>query len=380
MLNHINLFKVRMSDSVKFNKNVMTIQSKTFKSLSQDDEISLKELLLLLRRWCLYLWTKKWLIFIVISVGILLGLGYAYYKRPIFEATTTFVLEEGEGGGIGQYAGVAAMVGIDMGGGGGLFQGENILELYKSRTMLQKALLSTASFDGRRQLLIDRYLEFNKIRERWERPELKTLSFADTGRFTILQDSILGDIVRTIRTNNITVGKLDKKLNILKVEVKAPDEQFAKEFNDQIVLTVNNFYIDTKTRKSLQNVQILQNQTDSVRAVMSGAIYSSAMTVDATPNLNPAKQILRAPAQRSQFNAETNRAMLTELLKNLELSKMSLRKETPLIQVVDQPIYPLTKHEFGKLKGALLGGLILGFIAVLFLIIRKNYLEILNGK
>ncbi|MFD2161861.1 Wzz/FepE/Etk N-terminal domain-containing protein [Paradesertivirga mongoliensis] len=359
----------------------MTIRSEKLNSSSQDgDEISLKELVLLVRRWIHYLWTKKWLIFIAIAVGILLGLGYAYYKKPIFEATTTFVLEEGEVGGIGQYAGMAAMVGIDMGGGGGLFQGENILELYKSRTMLQKALLSPADFDGRRQLLIDRYLEFNKIRERWERPELKALSFADTSRFTGLQDSILGEIVSQIRTNNIAVGKLDKKLNILKVEVKAADQQFAKEFNDKIVLTVNNFYIETKTKKSLQNVQILQNQTDSVRAVMNGAIYSSARTVDATPNLNPARQVLRAPAQRSQFNAETNRAMLTELLKNLELSKMSLRKETPLIQVVDQPIYPLTKHEFGKLKGAFFGGIIWGFMAILFLIIRKNYLEILNGK
>ena len=34
------------------------------------------------------------------------------------------------------------MMGLDVGGSGGLFQGENILELYKSRSMIAKTLLT----------------------------------------------------------------------------------------------------------------------------------------------------------------------------------------------------------------------------------------------
>ena len=104
---------------------------------------------------------------------------------------------------------------------------------------------------------------------------------------------------------------------------------------------------------------------------MNGAIYSAALIADATPNLNLTKQIKRAaPMQRSQFSAETSKTILAELVKNLEMSKISLRKEKPLIQVVDEPVYPLEKESFGKLKGIVLGSLLAGFLTVIILSIR----------
>lgn len=345
------------------------------------DEISLKDIILQGREWFRYLLSYWKLILTVGLVGGGIGFFVAHSQKPIYTATTTFVLEEGGGaGGLGQYAGMAAMVGIDIGGGGGgLFQGDNIIELYKSRTMLVNALLAPAANSDSNKLLIDEYLDYKKIRQSWKNPELRSLSFADSANFTTVHDSILSEIVMDIRSNVINVSKPDKKLSILAVSVKSPDEAFAKDFNDKLVSTVNNFYVETKTKKSLQNVKILQHQTDSVRAVMSGAIYSSVAAIDATPNLNPVRQVLRAPAQRSQFDAETNKAILTELVKNLELSKMAFLQETPLIQVVDKPIFPLSKDRASRLKGLIFGGFVAGFITIMVLIIRKIYRQILNG-
>jgi uncharacterized protein involved in exopolysaccharide biosynthesis len=67
-------------------------------------------------------------------------------------------------------------------------------------------------------------------------------------------------------------------------------------------------------------------------------------------------------------DVQANTAILTELVKQSELSKVTLRKETPLIQVIDRPILPLEKVKFGKLMGIVLGGLIAGFLAIFFLI------------
>jgi hypothetical protein len=61
------------------------------------------------------------------------------------------------------------------------------------------------------------------------------------------------------------------------------------------------------------------------------------------------------------------------LVKNLELSKLSLRKETPLIQVIDKPILPLPMEKFGKSKGVLLGGFLAGFLVVIGLIGRRVF-------
>lgn len=357
-------------------------------SRNTDDDISLKDFILKLKSAYSYL-LSRWVTIVLLGVmGGLLGLTYAWFNKPIYTAVTTFVLEESDkGGGLGQYAGLASMVGIDIGGGsgGGIFQGDNILELYKSRTMIEKTLLTEIVYDGKKELLVDNYIAFNKLRKDWaDKPNLKNISFRKPGgihssvKFTRLQDSILGTIVDNINKTYLNVAKPDKKLSLIKAEVKSPNEFFAKTFNEQIVKNVNDFYIQTKTKKANDNVNILQQKTDSVRAVMNGAIYTAAAVSDATPNLNPTHQVQRiAPVQRSQFAVEANKAMLGELLKNLELSKISLRKEAPLIQVVDVPVYPLEKKKVGKLKGLVIGGMLAGFISCLILIVRKVFRMIL---
>jgi uncharacterized protein involved in exopolysaccharide biosynthesis len=62
---------------------------------------------------------------------------------------------------------------------------------------------------------------------------------------------------------------------------------------------------------------------------------------------------------------------LTELVKQTELARINLRKETPLIQVIDKPILPLKKEKFGKAKGLVLGGLLAVFLVSGVLIGRK---------
>ena len=73
---------------------------------------------------------------------------------------------------------------------------------------------------------------------------------------------------------------------------------------------------------------------------------------------------------------QANTAILTELVKQTELAKVTLRKETPLIQVIDRPILPLPKERFGKAKGIVLGGMLAGFLTVLVLIVRRIFKDL----
>ena len=322
---------------------------------------------------------REWLLIVLLSLlGGIVGLVYSFVKKPVYTATTTFVLETGEAGAnLGQYAGLASMIGLDLNTGGGIFQGNNILELYRSRNMVEKTLMTEALVDGKKMLLADRFSQFNELYEEWdEKPRtrgfrftqnVKSLSF-DQQR---LQDSLLAELSGDINKDYLVVIKPEKN-SIIRVDVNSKDEAFAKAFNDQIVANVNAFYVQTKTRKSTMNVNILQAKADSIRRVMNGAIFSAAAVADATPNLNPTKQLQRnAPIQRSQFTAETNKAILGELVKNLELSKLNLLKETPLIQVVDFPKYPLYKSFPGRIASFVIGTLLFGFLTVAFLLFKK---------
>lgn len=344
---------------------------------TDSEEISLKEVLLKLKAAFNYLKSKWILIIFCSAIGGLLGLFYSIYKKPVYTATSTFVLEDNKGGGLGQYAGLASLAGIDIGGGGagGIFQGDNIIELYKSRVMLEKTLLSPVVIEGKKQLLIDRYIDFYKFRDRWkEKDHISAITFyGDPEKFNRKQDSIISEIVNTFKKSILNVDKIDKKLNILKVDVATNDELFSKEFNNKLVETVNNFYTETKIKKSAQNVLILQKQADSVKRVLNSSIGGVASAIDAAPNANPALVTLRVPSQRRQVDVQANSAIYSEIVKNLEVSKISLRQEAPLIQLIDEPVLPLPVSKLGKLKGMVLGAIVISLLVIFVLTIKKLF-------
>ena len=351
-------------------------------SISDSEEISLKELVLKVKSAIAYLKSKWVLIMACGIIGGLLGLAYSFYRKPLYIATSTFVLEDSKGGGgLGQYAGLASLAGIDIGGGaGGIFQGDNIIELYRSRVMLEKTLLSPVEIEGKKQLLIDRYINFNKLRDKWkEKDHITSINFyGDPDKFNRKQDSIISDLVGLFRIKILGVDKIDKKLNILKVDVATNDELFSKEFNNKLVETVNNFYTETKTKKSSQNVMILQKQADSVKRVLNSSIGGVASAIDAAPNANPSLVTLRVPSQRKQVDVQANSAIYGEIVKNLEVSKISLRQETPLIQVIDKPVLPLFVDRLSKVKGFIVGAFLGCFLIVLILSVRKIFKATLN--
>jgi uncharacterized protein involved in exopolysaccharide biosynthesis len=72
--------------------------------------------------------------------------GYAFMQKPTYTASLSFALEDEKsgGGGLSGALGLASSLGIDLGGSaGGAFTGANLLELMKSRNIVEKALLES---------------------------------------------------------------------------------------------------------------------------------------------------------------------------------------------------------------------------------------------
>jgi hypothetical protein len=347
-----------------------------------NDEISLKEIVLRVRGWTSYISSKWQLILPVIILGAVLGLAYAYTRKTVYRAELSFALENDQGGSVGGALGIVSQLGFDMGStGGGVFSGENLILLMKSRVMIENALLTKVKIGNQSLTLADQYIKYNEFRKEWSnKPELKQIQFppnADRTLFSRVQDSLMGVFYNNLIRDNVTVDKVDKQASIVRIAVNSENEQFAKYFAEILAKEVSDFYIETKTKKSAENLAILQHQTDSVRRMLNNAIAGVATSSDVNPNANPVMQVLRVPSQRKQIDVQANQAILTELVKNLEISKVSLRKETPLIQIIDRPIFPLEKQTFGKLKGLVLGGIIAAFICVILLLLKKIYQEII---
>ena len=344
----------------------------------QNDEISLKELIEKGREWFSYLLSQWKIIVLAGIVGAGLGLAYSFSKKPVYTASLSFALEDekGGGGGLGSALGLASSLGLDLGGGGGsIFTGSNLTELFKSRAMVEQTLLSPVVVDGKAISLAEMYIQNNGWRDQWnDMPKYKAIQFLpDTKRkyFTRVHDSILGVIYQDLSKTGLVVGQKDKKIAIITIDVSSINELFSKYFTESLVKEVSDFYVTTKSKKARLNMDILERQTDSIRGALNGAITGVAVANDNTFGLNPAMNVRRAPSARRQVDVQANTAILTELVKQSELAKVTLRKETPLIQVIDQPILPLPKEKFGKAKGVLMGGVLAVILIVIFLLVRR---------
>ncbi|MNQ22904.1 Chain length determinant protein [compost metagenome] len=347
-----------------------------------NDEISLKELLGKVKEWYAYLLSQWKIIVFAGIIGAVLGLTYSFIKKPIYTATLSFALEdEKSGGGLGGALGLASSFGIDLGGGGGsIFTGSNLTELFKSRSMVEQTLMTPVTVNGKVISLAEMYIQNNEWRDSWnDNPKFKNIQFLpDTKRkyFTRVHDSILGVIYGNLSKSSLAVAQKDKKISIISMDVASTNELFSLYFCEALARQVGKFYVDTKSKKARMNMAVLQKQTDSIRAELNGAITGAASASDETFMLNPAMNVRRSPSVRRQVDVQANTAILTELVKQSELAKVTVRKETPLIQVIDRPILPLPKERFGKGKGLVMGGFLAGFLTVLGLIVRRLLKEL----
>jgi hypothetical protein len=237
--------------------------------------------------------------------------------------------------------------------------------------MLEETLLSP--FDSN-VLLVERFIQTEELDKKWSSDvDFASLDFSAAKSPSVTQDSVIKEITKLIREKQLSVVKPDRKLSIIQVSVSSKDESFAKVFNETLVTKVNTFYFGTKTKKTGENLRILQGQADSVRAILNQSIGSLASEQDRIPNANPLLSTATVNGRLKQVDVQSSAAVFQEIVKNLEVAKINHRINSPLIQIIDAPKLPLTRSEIRLGKGMVSGALILGFLVLGILYVRRLY-------
>jgi uncharacterized protein involved in exopolysaccharide biosynthesis len=65
--------------------------------------------------------------------------------------------------------------------------------------------------------------------------------------------------------------------------------------------------------------------------------------------------------------------IFASIVQNLELAKFTLSQETPVIQIVDTPEFPLQKNKMSRLKNAVLFSIFLALFFIILLVVRRLY-------
>ena len=362
---------------IKITKRFCTTGINQLVIMDKTERIFIIDIFIMARKAFLYLLSKWLVIFIVALLAGLAGIFYAWSVKPVYTAELVFSSEAGGEGGLGGYAGLAAQFGLDLGGGGGgAFEGDNLMELLRSHSILQNALLSDAKNFGPNKLMIDAYLDNHEINKNWkDDPKFKHVKFVKPPfAAERVRDSVMKATIKNIIDGQLSISKIDKKLNYIKVEMKDVNEVFAKDFVKILMDNASAFYINYKSKRSRTNFNLIYRLTDSVRGLLYGNIEQYASKADL--NLNPLRQIAKTGSQKIQVNAQANTALYTELLKQLGLAQISLQKVTPLIQVIDEPMLPLKKKKPGRLLMGIVFAFVGGGLFVIYLLLRKWIREV----
>ena len=340
---------------------------------NNESEISLSFLVDGFKDWVSFLFYKRKSIVLFTLSVLFFVISYNYLIKPTYYARTTFVLDNDNVSSMGDLSSLASLAGINASSfieASSLFQIDNIQELYRSNAMIKKTLLSKSKIDNKDILIIERFINAENLQKKWSNLgfNVNDLRSNKTSR---VQDSLIKGLVKLIKKEYLVVNKPSRKTTILEIGFDHKDEILAKNFNKNLVKIVNQFYNTTKTLKSGSNLKILQRQSDSVKNVLDRSIMILAEIDQSIPNPNPLSKVNLVPYQKAMIDVQANSAIYQELLKQLELAKVTHRNKIPLIQVIDSPNYPLENSRW-KLFKTLIYGLISGlFLSMLFLSIKR---------
>lgn len=305
---------------------------------------------------------SKWKVMaLCIILGLYTSLVWRWVSQPAYEAQCTFVLEEKGGG--GGLSGLASQFGFDLGalGGGsdGFFSSENLAEIMTSTTLMNQVLLSKLDSNT---TLADRYLDASGMRQSlfWG-DRLNSVSFAKAPTSASekqVQDTALLEIRKKMLKKDLVVDKTSKKGTIFGVSLTSSDPMLARVFTERLVAATGKMYIDIKTRNQTDNIARLEKRADSLRR-----LFGDKSVASYTQQVLDANDAFKTSLARNEISARDKTVVFeiyAEVMKNIEVSKMMLINQTPVIQVLDQPETPLADTRFPVWKLLVLG-ILLGF-------------------
>jgi len=347
--------------------------------IQENENFSLKLLMNQYKRQLLFTlgyWKK---LAIAGLISALIALVYAFFQPITYTARTTFVVEDAKSGGGSLVSALSGTLGIDIGGMNGsnsMLAGDNVLELLRSNSLIKKTLLTKFDTTGT-NTLADIYAEDYGWKAIWKSNSTinKDIHF-NIIPLTRLEDSLLQVMVEQIKLKEISVAKPDKKLGFFELQFSSRNEVLSKLFCINLINEATAFYINTKTGRLRKNIERLQLRADSLGILLNRKTLSAAEASVQTLDVNLAYASPSVNAEISSRDKFMQSTVYAEIVKNLELSKTALAQESPTVQLLDTPEFPLKKNKISKLEYVIIGFLggffILGFIVFYQTDLSKN--------
>ncbi len=352
----------------------------------EEDEITLKELILKLQEFYREV-VSHWKLVILITVPFVLFFLFRAFTTPAtYPASLTFMVNEDEGGGIGGAMAILSQFGFGGGGGGGKYNLEKILQLSKTRKIVQSALFNKTTINDNHDYIANHLIDLYDYHEAWEESEIGLKNFKFThveiDRFNLTENAALktlhSKVIGGENVEGIFSTGINEEAGIMNFKVNSESPDFSISLVNNLYNHLDTFYTEKTIEKQQSTYDLVREKVDSIQNELNAKEGRLAKLKDSSRNIYTNTDNLRE--SRLGRDVQVLSIMYGEALKNLEIADFSLKNKTPFIQLIDAPIPPINPIGESKLKAIILGGFLGGFLAIGFIIGRKIFRDAMSEK
>lgn len=353
---------------------------------SSEDEI---DLLALFKT----IWQGKKTIIRFVMIFGLIGLFIAVFSAKEYTASVTLVPQTGGSKVSGNLGGLAAMAGINLGGGNTEGISPTLYPKIVQSIPLKKELLKTPLNFSHVTNKIS-YKEYYKKHEKFNLLKFiksytiglpsKFLSFFKSKKVVdkeVVNNTIYRTTIEDIKLFNNLGNQLNLDVNTKEGYVKIafsmpealPAAQMAKKTQDLLQKAIINF----KIQKAKEEFTFIEERYFELKKDFEKKQVTLASFNDRNQGLVSSRSQSRIQRLESEYNLAYT--IYSELAKQLETQRIKLKENTPIFTVIDPVSVPVEKSK--PKKGlVLVTWSFLGFVLSVFYIIGKKWLQELKNN
>lgn len=352
----------------------------------QDDEITLKELILKIGEFSNELWRKKW--WIILSGILIAGLFLlkTYKEKTTYTAGISFMVTENDNDSQGLNSPFGDLE-------YGRIENNKITELARSGRIIHKVLLKKAVVNSRNDYLANHLINVYDLHDVWSdeplveeyktlhlkefyftRENIEEFSQKELRALSILQQLVAGN--NLLGEKGITSISFNDDTDIFRLNVEAEEENLSMSLINVLYEELRNFYVEETIGRPQKTFELISAQTDSLATLLINKEQVFARENDRNRGYTstlPRLGITKLSREISLLDQE-----YSESLRNQKKLEVLLSQETPEFQIIDRTFFP-TKNAPSKMKNLLLGGFLGGFLACLYFLGRKVVRDAMNS-
>jgi capsule polysaccharide export protein KpsE/RkpR len=300
-------------------------------------EYTLKELFL-------FVWVNKIILLISSLLCLIISIIYASSLPEIYSSSSFLITRTGSSSNSGQFANIAALAGINLGGQGNADPSDYLDKVIEDEDFVN-SVLSHKWVNKKDSLLIESlwHIKRDTLKDNWE---------------LLYEKSKVGKIRKEKR---MQISK-DKRTSVLCLTTNFETSEIAYQVN-RFVIDRLGIYIRTSLKTQAKEKRIfIEERIGEVKVELEKSENNLAAFKD--KNFTSISPKLSLEETRLVRNVSINQEVYLQLQKQYELSKIEETNDQPLIEVIKSPEIPIRRSSPKRQQIVVIGFLIGGLLGI----------------